>query len=192
MSTQDVAHEESPISVDPFGGDVERRTSIELTTLAISPPTVSIATPMTFAATADQVWDRLMFYEQLDGRPPFHLRLLLPVPIRTIGDKSHVGDEARCVYEGGHLIKRITQIDRGRIYAFEVVEQALEVGGGMKLLGGEYRLDEITPGTTEVTLSTRYTSTKRPRWLWRPIEAAVCHSFHRHILRTMRRDVESR
>jgi len=154
-------------------------------------PRRSIITHMTFATGPDQVWNRLMFYEQLDERPPLHLRLLLPVPIRTVGDKSHVGDEARCVYEGGHLIKRITAVDDRRRYAFEIVEQALRVGGGMKLSGGEYLLDERSPGTTDVSLATHYESQKRPRWLWQPIEAAVCHAFHRHILRAMRRSVEA-
>ncbi len=151
-----------------------------------------VATPMTIAAPRARVWERLMFYEQLDQRPPLHLRLLLPVPIRTIGEKSHVGDEARCLYEGGHLIKRITAVEPGRVYAFDVIEQSLPVGGGMRLVGGEYRLDEQQSGVTVMTLSTRYVSARRPRWLWRSIEAAVCHSFHRHILRAIRRNVEAR
>jgi len=45
------------------------------------------------------------------GTPPLHLRLLLPLPIRIDGSKSAVGDEATCLYEGGHLLKRVTQID---------------------------------------------------------------------------------
>lgn len=150
-----------------------------------------VATSMKIAAPRARVWERLMFYEQLDQRPPWHLRLLLPVPIRTIGEKSRVGDEARCLYEGGHLIKRITAVDPGHVYAFDVIEQSLPVGGGMTLVGGEYRLDEPQPNVTVMTLSTRYVSARRPRWMWRSIEAAVCHSFHRHILRAIRRNVEA-
>jgi dipeptidyl aminopeptidase/acylaminoacyl peptidase len=149
----------------------------------------SVTTTMIFDAPAAAVWERLMFYEQIDERPPLHLRLLLPVPIETVGDKSHVGDEARCLYEGGHLVKRVTQIEPGQRYAFEVVEQELSVGGGMRLAGGEYRLRALDAGRAEITVATRYSSPKRPRWLWRPIENAVCHSFHRHILRAMRRGV---
>lgn len=158
---------------------------------ASTPNQAAIVTQMKFAASAEAVWQRLMFYEQLDQRPPLHLRMLLPVPIKTIGDKSHVGDEARCLYEGGHLIKRVTEIEPNKRYAFEVTEQELELGGGMRLSGGEYTLEESAPGATEVKLSTRYQSPRRPRWLWQPIEAAVCHSFHRHILRAMRRSVEA-
>lgn len=150
--------------------------------------TTSVVTRMTFAASPQQVWNRLMFYEQIEERPPLHLRLLLPVPTGTEGRKSEVGDEARCVYEGGHLIKRVTRIEVGRHYGFEIVEQALEVGRGIKLSGGGYTLREIEAGRTEVTLATRYVSPRRPRWLWQPIEAAVCHTLHRHILGAMRRN----
>ena len=147
----------------------------------------SVATSMIFDATPADVWKRLMFYEQIEQRPPLHLRWLLPVPIETAGRKSEIGDEARCLYEGGYLIKRVTEVDPGRRYAFEVAEQALVVGGGMTLSGGEYLIHELARGRAEVRIVTRYASRRRPRWLWRPIERAVCHSFHRHILRAMRR-----
>lgn len=148
----------------------------------------SVLTQMTFADPPARVWDRLMFYEQIDEPPPLDLRLLLPVPTGTQGRKSQVGDEAKCIYQGGHLVKRVTEVDAGRHYAFEIVEQALEVGGGIRLAGGGYTLREIPGGCTEVTLATRYASPKRPRWLWKPIEAAVCHRLHRHILGAMRRN----
>jgi len=148
----------------------------------------SVLTPMMFAGPPGEVWNRLMFYEQIDERPPLDLRLLLPVPKGTEGRKSRVGDEARCLYHGGHLVKRVTHIDTGRHYGFEIVEQALDVAGGIRLAGGGYTLREVVGGGTEVTLSTRYASPKRPRWLWKPIDAAVCHRLHRHILGAMRRD----
>jgi hypothetical protein len=147
---------------------------------------------MIFEAPPARVWQCLLFYEQIDRPPPLHLRLLLPVPVETAGDKARVGDEARCLYQGGYLVKRVTAVDPERFYAFSVVEQALVVAGGLKLAGGEYTLRELSPGRTEIELSTRYTSARRPRWLWQPIERAVCHSFHRHILRAMRREAEAR
>ncbi len=48
----------------------------------------SIVTRMRFAASPERVWHGLMFYEQIEERPPLHLRLLLPRPIRTEGRKS--------------------------------------------------------------------------------------------------------
>ena len=150
----------------------------------------TVSTRMLFPAGAERVWEGLMFYEQVESRPPLVLRLLLPVPIRTVGRKSVVGDEARCLYGSGHLVKRVTEVVPGRLYAFAVVEQALAIGG-LRLLGGQYALCERSPASTEVTLLTHYASPRRPAWLWRGIEALVCHAFHRHILRAMRKSLRS-
>jgi hypothetical protein len=152
---------------------------------------MAIVTRMRFAASPERAWEGLVFYEQIAERPPLHLRLLLPRPIGTEGRKSEVGDEVRCVYEGGFLLKRVTRIDRGRHYGFEVGEQNLAVGGGIRLSGGAYTLRKFPDGSSEMALETRYVSPWRPRWLWHSIEAVICHAFHRHILGVIRRTVES-
>lgn len=151
----------------------------------------SVATRMTFHAPADRVWEGLVFYEELGGRPPWYLRLLLPVPIRNEGRVSEVGDEATCFYEGGRLLKRITRIDRGSLYEFEVAKQQLSIGGGMRLSGGRYSVRGLPDGRTEVEVQTRYWSGKWPRWFWRPLELMVCHWFHRYLLRSMRRKIDA-
>jgi len=153
---------------------------------------VAVVTRMRVAAPVERVWDGLLFFEQIPRRPPLVLRLLLPTPIRAEGPRSAVGDETRCVYEGGSLLKRATQVDRWRHYAFEVAEQRLAVGAGIRLLGGGYALRELPDGATSIELETRYLGPRRPAWLWRPIEAAICHAFHRHILAAVGRNVESR
>ncbi len=152
----------------------------------------TVVTKMVIPAPIVDVWNGLMFYEQVDETPPFYLRWLLPVPIRTVGRKSEVGDEAFCEYVGGHLIKRVTQVDPGRLYAFAVTEQHLSVGRGMTLSSGSYELRAVGAGATEIAATTNYISERAPRWLWRPLEAQVCHIFHRHILRSMRRKIAGR
>jgi len=152
-------------------------------------PTSIVVTRMDFAATPEQMWRGLIFYEQIDT-PPLLLRLLLPLPIRVDGSKAAVGDEATCLYEGGYLRKRVTHVDPGRYYGFEIVEQNLLIGGGLMLSGGSYTLHELAGRRTEVAVTTRYVSCNRPAWLWKPIEATVCHLFHRHLLSAMRRASE--
>ncbi len=153
--------------------------------------TVSVVTGMRFSARPEQVWDGLMFYEQIARRPPLHLRLLLPVPMRTEGRQSAVGDVTRCVYREGHLLKRVTEIVPWRLCRFEVLEQVLPIAGEVRLASGSYTLRELADRSTRVELETRYVSSQYPRWLWGPMEIAVCHAFHRHILGAMRRAVES-
>ena len=151
----------------------------------------SVVTRRIFAASPAHVWRGLVFYEELGSRPPLLLRLLLPVPIRTDGRISEVGDETKCWYERGHLLKRITRIEQTQLYEFEVAEQNLAVGGRMRLSGGRYTLRELADGQTEVEVETRYASPKWPRWFWEPLERLVCHLFHRYLLRSMRLQMES-
>ena len=151
----------------------------------------SVVTRMTVAASAARVWEGLIFYEELAAPPPLHLRLLLPVPIRTEGRIAEIGDQVRCLYEGGHLLKRLTRIEKGALYEFEVAEQDVALGGGMRLCGGCYRLRERHDNQTELAIETRYVSSQWPRWFWEPLEHLVCRSFHRYLLGSMRRDIES-
>jgi hypothetical protein len=157
-----------------------------------SPDPVSVVTGMRFSATPAETWGGLMFYEEIPRRPTLYLRLLLPRPLRTEGRKLTVGDETWCRYDRGHLLKRVIRIDPQRHYGFAVVAQELSIGGGIRLEGGSYTLHGTPGGATQVELETRYCSSRRPRWLWRPVEAAVCHAFHRHLLRAIRAEVTRR
>jgi hypothetical protein len=150
---------------------------------------VSIVTGMTLASSVEDAWGGLMLYEQIPGRPPWLLRILLPEPRGTEGSGSAVGNEVLCVYESGFLRKRVTRVDPGRRYDFEVVEQRLTIAGGIRLVGGSYSLRAITEGSTRVELETRYVGRRRPRWLSILVEAAVCRAFHRHLLAALRRAV---
>lgn len=154
-------------------------------------PTVSVVTGMTFPAPAASVWNRLLYYEQIAGPLPVSLRLFLPSPIRTDGSRGSVGDETRCRYREGSLLKRVTRVVFPRYWRFEIVEQDLPIAGGIRLKGGSYTLRELPDRSTRVELETRYISPRRPRWVFAPFETAICHAFHRHILEAMRRETSS-
>lgn len=141
-----------------------------------------VITRRAFALPPEQLWRSLVFYEQIDAPAPLYLRLLLPAPIRSEGAKSVVGSVATCLYEGGHLLKRVTRIESSRLYEFTVIEQQLSIGAGLRLSGGSYALRPLAGGATEVAVTTQYSGGRRPRALWQPLEAMVCHLFHRHLL----------
>jgi len=150
----------------------------------------SIVTRMRFRVPVARAWDGLRWFEEVRARPPLALRLLLPTPLRVEGRKSQVGDASRCLYDRGHLVKQVTCIEPQRRLRFEILEQELAFGGGLRLLGGGYALRACSPRETDVELQTRYRGGRRPRWFWRRVEALLGHQFHRHLLRAMRRAVE--
>jgi hypothetical protein len=148
---------------------------------------ISVATAIRCSAPPDRVWNALVFYEQIDRRPPWPLRVLLPVPVRAEGARSAEGDETRCVYEHGYLVKRMIRVQPLRRCEFEVIEQELGMPGEIRLAGGGYTLNALPGGSTRLELETHYFAFRRPRRLWRPIETALCHAFHRHILDAIQR-----
>jgi hypothetical protein len=91
----------------------------------------SVVTRMSFPAGPAEIWERLMYYEQILKRAPMLLRFLLPTPIRAEGSKSKVGCESRCHYTDGYLLKRATRIVRKQCLQFEIVEQQLMIGNGI-------------------------------------------------------------
>ena len=123
-----------------------------------------------------------MFYEETPERPPLLLRALLTVPIRTEGDKSHAGARVRCVYERGHLIKRITAVEPANLLQFEVVEQRLGIEDLVITLGGSYKINSSGAGA-ELVLLTKYKTRLYPRFMWRAVEAFLVSQLHNHVLK---------
>ncbi|HEX5719268.1 MAG TPA: hypothetical protein VF179_24110 [Thermoanaerobaculia bacterium] len=144
-----------------------------------------ISTEASFHLPAGEVCNRILLYEEVPGRPGLFLRLLLPLPIRSEGNKSETGALVRCVYSGGHLVKRITDVQAGRLVEFEVLEQELGIEGFATLEGGSYRILE-RGASSEVILTTRYCGHLRPRWFWRTLERLFARGVHDRILQGMR------
>lgn len=145
----------------------------------------AVATSVQFHATPELVWQRMLMYEEVSARPPLLLRLLLPHPVRTEGDKTRAGAAVRCTYTGGHLVKLIKVVRPPHLVQFEIIEQRLGIEGCITTLGGSYEL-QSRGDETQIVLTTRYLGHLRPRFLWRPLERLLARQLHRHILEGMR------
>jgi hypothetical protein len=76
----------------------------------------------------------------------------------------------------------VTLLEPPRRYEFEVIEQRLSSDRGVKLLSGVFDLRELPASQIDLSITTRYTSRIRPRWLAEPVEAMLCRRLHRHVL----------
>lgn len=141
-----------------------------------------VATRARVAGRPEQIWDRIMFYEDVPGRPAFPLRALLPAPVRTDGDKSRVGATVRCAYTDGALAKRITAAEAPHLLQFDVIEQRLGIEGCLLTRGGSYQIHG-GGDASDVVLTTNYQAYLRPRSFWRPLERLLVGQLHSHILR---------
>lgn len=160
-----------------------RRTAFQLMSALFGGGSVKETVTTTVRLDADpaSVWNRLMFYEEVPRRPAWLLRVLLPRPVRTEGDKQRIGAIVRCAYTGGNLAKRITAVEAPRVLRFEVVEQRLGIEGCILTESGSYHIDDCGHAT-KLALITNYQAYLRPRSLWRHVEALLVNQLHRHIL----------
>ena len=142
----------------------------------------AVVTRIHFKTSPEEVWENMVFFEEIPGDPPILLRALLPQPVRTIGDKTRSGSSVRCEYTKGELVKRITRVDAPRSLHFEIVNQRLGIEECIETLGGSYQIRACGEGT-EVELTTNYKAYLRPRFLWRRLEAFLIGQLHRHIVR---------
>jgi hypothetical protein len=149
-----------------------------------NPRPEAVHTGMVIDAGPLEIWHAIRFYEEIPGTAPWHLRLFLPAPVRTEGDKRTAGAMIRCTYEDAYLIKQITHLEPGRLLRFDVLEQALGVEGSLTMGEGSYEIRPLVRGC-EVVLTTHYSGHLRPRWLARPLEHHLAHELHRFILRGM-------
>jgi hypothetical protein len=144
---------------------------------AIEAATTVIELPVTPA----EAWSRIAFYEEVPQRPSAVLRLFLPLPVRTEGDKMREGALVQCTYDSGHLTKRITQVTPPHRITFDVLDQHLGIEDSVTMTGGTYAIAAMGAGCT-VTLTTRYKGHLQPRWLWRPLEGYLARLVHLHIV----------
>ena len=114
-----------------------------------------------------------------------------PRPLGTDGPRARPGDETRCLYRSGRIVKRVTRALSPSTLEFDVVLQDLPIRSGIRLVGGRYSLAAGGDGSTRIEIETRYEGGARPRRLWRPIEAAVAHAFHRHLIGAISDELES-
>lgn len=150
----------------------------------------TVATRVHYGVSPETVWKGMMFYEEVPGRPSLLLRMFLPAPIRTQGEKTRVGSIIQCNYEGGYLEKRITESEPAQHVRFDVTLQQLGVEDCISMDGGSYEMRADASGT-EVVLNTHYRGHLRPRWLFRPFEALLAHRLHKYILDGMRKVLEA-
>ncbi len=154
---------------------------------------MSVSTVSVVDAPPGATWDGIQFYEEVRRPVPWLLWLSPSLrPQYTRGRSERVGDLKVCVYQRGHLVKRITDVVPGQRLAFAVVEQDQIETDGVTLVDGSFQLEPIDGGRhTRVTLTTRYVPKLYPRWAYAWAEAWTVHTLHGHVLAGMKDRAES-
>ncbi len=145
-----------------------------------------VCTSGRLSCEAQRAWEKVCFYEHIARRPSWLLRTVLPVPVRTTGTYSKVGDVSRCLYsDGGYLAKKITHIVGGQRIDFDIIEQSIRYAKRIVLKGGTIQIQAHDDDTSSVLMVTRYEVQRAARWIPRFFINHVVKAMHAIVIRDM-------
>ena len=150
-----------------------------------------VRTTARLTCEAQRAWNKVCFYEHIAIRPSWLLRTVLPVPVRTTGAYSAVGNVSRCLYsDGGYLTKQIRRIEAGQRIDFDIIEQTIRYAGRIALKGGTIRIEPGNDGTCSVEMTTHYELRSPLLSAVRFFIDRVVGAMHRIVIRDMRERLE--
>lgn len=150
-----------------------------------------VVTESQIQAPVADVWEALVFYEDVPLEPPLLAKIGLPYPIRTDGIPQGAGDVTVCRYSSGRLVKRVSRFEAGRLLEFDVIEQQGVEDRSVRLTRGSFRLVPTAAGT-RIILTTEYVPLLEARLLWRPFERSLARALHEHVLNGIELNLERR
>ena len=146
----------------------------------------TVCTSGRLSCEARRAWEKVCFYEHIATQPTFLLRTVLPVPQRTSGAYSKVGDVSRCMYsDGGYLTKRIAHIVDGERIDFNIIEQSIRYADSILLRGGTIHIESHGDDTCSVRMLTRYEVKGGARFVPRFFINHVVSAMHKIVIRDM-------
>ena len=152
-----------------------------------------VRTTARLTCEAQRAWNKVCFYEHIAIRPSWLLRTVLPVPVRTTGAYSAVGNVSRCLYsDGGYLTKQIRRIEAGQRIDFDIIEQTIRYAGKIALKGGTIRIEPSDDGTCSVEMTTHYELQSPLLSAVRFFIDRVVGTMHRIVIRDMRERLGAR
>jgi len=152
-----------------------------------------VRTTARLTCEAQRAWNKVCFYEHIAIRPSWLLRTVLPVPLRTTGAYSAVGNVSRCLYsDGGYLTKQIRRIEVGQRIDFDIIEQTIRYAGKIALKGGTIRIEPSDDGTCSVEMTTHYELQSPLLLAVRFFIDRVVGTMHRIVIRDMRERLGAR
>lgn len=136
-----------------------------------------------------EVYEAIKSVDTLDAEKPFLMKLDLPIPQKCILEEEKVGGTRTCYFEGGKIIEKITELEKGKILKMDVVDYQLTGRRWFGFKEAIYLFDKLENGHTKMTRITTYTSVLYPRFYWEPLEGLGIKQEHDYVFRNLKKDL---
>jgi len=153
---------------------------------------IEIKSEITLPYSAMEVYETIKSVDTLNAEKPFLMKLDLPIPQKCILEEEKVGGIRTCYFEGGQIVEKITQLEKGKILKMDVIDYQLT---GRKWLGFKeaiYLFEELENGQTLMTRITTYTSELYPRFYWQPLEKIGIEQEHDYVFKNLEKDLKNK
>ncbi|MBL4652246.1 MAG: hypothetical protein JKY53_05180 [Flavobacteriales bacterium] len=140
--------------------------------------------------SAMEVYNAIKSVDTLDAEKPFLMNLDLPIPQKCILSEEKVGGIRTCYFEGGLIVEKITELEKGVVLRMDVIDYQLT---GRKWLGFKeaiYTFETVDDGC-KMTRITTYSSELYPRAYWRPMEQIGIEQEHQYVFNNLVKDLKN-
>jgi len=176
-----------------------------LETFAHTPYETVVMTAVEIDAPAEEVWDSVIAFPEIDAPQPWYFRLGIASPLRARIDGHGVGATRHCEFTTGEFVEPITVWDRPRRLAFDVTDQPdplvelspyrdvhpPHLDGYMRSNRGEFRLVTLPNGKTRLEGRTWYEIEMFPQGYWVLWSDMIIHRIHLRVLEHIQKEVEN-
>jgi hypothetical protein len=155
-----------------------------------TPKIIEVKTEITLPYSPMEVYDAIKNVDTLDAEKPFLMHLDLPIPQKCILEEEKVGALRTCYFEGGKIVERVTELEKGKILKMDVIDYQLT---GRKWLGFKeaiYTFEELPNGHCKMARITTYTSELYPRLYWEPLERIGIEQEHQYVFNNLIKDLK--
>ena len=153
---------------------------------------IEIESEIILPYTTLEVYETIKSVDTLDTEKPFLMKLDLPIPQKCVLEEERIGGIRTCYLEGGQIVERITELEKGKILKMDVIEYQLAGRKWLSFYEAIYTFEELKNRQTKMTRITTYSSELYPRFYWQPLEKIGIEQEHEYVFNNLKKDLRNK
>ncbi len=168
-------------------------------------PTYPVTSCIQIKASPEEIWPQIIQFQKIEPPTEWIFKTGVAYPVEARINGKGVGAVRHCVFSTGSFVEPITVWNPPLHLAFSVIEQPSPMDelspyhsiapphlhGFFESERGEFRLEKVSDGTTNVYGTTWYHHDLWPQFYWQPWTNWFIHKIHLRVLNHIKNCVET-